>query len=154
MYLSQDPIGLDGGSAFYAYVHDPNSWIDSLGLLAKPGEDLYVGTYSQSFYGNKKTGLNKTHTPHHSVQDAMSNTSHGKGVTINLRKDLHEQTRTFKKPVDKSIIGLRDNLAADVKDLRKILKNAGYSQDVINAHLSELIKQNKAQGGFEKDSCH
>jgi RHS repeat-associated protein len=33
-YLSQDPIGLNGGAALYAYVHDPNSWIDPLGLLS------------------------------------------------------------------------------------------------------------------------
>jgi uncharacterized protein RhaS with RHS repeats len=32
MYLSQDPIGLWGGSAFYSYVYDPNSCVDGLGL--------------------------------------------------------------------------------------------------------------------------
>jgi hypothetical protein len=32
MYLSQDPIRLAGGLEFYSYVHDPNSWIDILGL--------------------------------------------------------------------------------------------------------------------------
>ncbi|ANH81768.1 hypothetical protein A8C56_12945 [Niabella ginsenosidivorans] len=31
-YISQDPIGLGGGNKFYAYVHDVNSWTDSLGL--------------------------------------------------------------------------------------------------------------------------
>jgi RHS repeat-associated protein len=31
-YISQDPIGLEGGAALYAYVHDPNSWIDPFGL--------------------------------------------------------------------------------------------------------------------------
>jgi RHS repeat-associated protein len=31
-YLSQDPIRLAGGDKLYAYVHDPNSWIDVLGL--------------------------------------------------------------------------------------------------------------------------
>jgi RHS repeat-associated protein len=31
-YISQDPIGLDGGSAFYAYVHDTNLWLDVFGL--------------------------------------------------------------------------------------------------------------------------
>ena len=65
--------------------------------LAKPGEDLYVGTYSKSKYANKKSGLNSTHTPHHVVQDAISPTSHGKGITINLRKDLHELTGTYKR---------------------------------------------------------
>jgi uncharacterized protein RhaS with RHS repeats len=32
MYLSQDPIGLAGNnSTLYAYVHDPNGWIDVFG---------------------------------------------------------------------------------------------------------------------------
>ncbi|MDR2424542.1 MAG: RHS repeat-associated core domain-containing protein, partial [Prevotellaceae bacterium] len=51
VYLSQDPIGLNGGAALYAYVHDTNSWIDPFGLLANRGEDLYVGTYNQSYRG-------------------------------------------------------------------------------------------------------
>jgi RHS repeat-associated protein len=31
-YISQDPIGLLGGFALYAYVNDPLTWIDPLGL--------------------------------------------------------------------------------------------------------------------------
>ncbi|CAL1517078.1 RHS repeat-associated core domain-containing protein [Chitinophaga sp. MM2321] len=36
LYISQDPIGLMGGMQLYGYVPDPNSWIDPLGLNAKP----------------------------------------------------------------------------------------------------------------------
>jgi type VI secretion system protein VasG len=33
MYISQDPIGLAGNNpTLYAYVHDPNSWVDVWGL--------------------------------------------------------------------------------------------------------------------------
>jgi RHS repeat-associated protein len=32
-YLSQDPIGLDGGRAFYSYVKDVNYFVDRLGLV-------------------------------------------------------------------------------------------------------------------------
>lgn len=35
-------------------------------------------------------------------------------------------------------------------ELRLLLKNDGYDRSVINAQLYELIKQNKALGGFEK----
>ncbi len=31
-YLSEDPIGLLGGTALYGYVHDPLGWLDALGL--------------------------------------------------------------------------------------------------------------------------
>jgi RHS repeat-associated protein len=30
-YISQDPIGLNGGTAFYGFVHDPNSHVDIFG---------------------------------------------------------------------------------------------------------------------------
>ncbi len=153
VYISQDPIGLSGGLNLYAYVGDSNSWVDILGLspqVVSPGEDLFVGTYNQVRGANIKSGLNTTHTPHHAVQNALSHTSHGKGTTINMQKSLHEFTRTYKVPIDKSVVGLRNNLAADVKDVRKILLNAGYNRSIINPQLQELIAQNKAQGGFQK----
>ncbi|THU38462.1 type IV secretion protein Rhs [Niastella caeni] len=31
-FIAQDPIGLQGGLALYAYVNDPNAWVDILGL--------------------------------------------------------------------------------------------------------------------------
>jgi RHS repeat-associated protein len=33
LYLSQDPIGLFGGMALYAFVHDANSFVDIFGLM-------------------------------------------------------------------------------------------------------------------------
>ncbi|WLD93033.1 hypothetical protein [Alkalihalobacillus sp. AL-G] len=116
--------------------------------LAKPGEDLFVGTYNQSRYGNKKTGLNETHTPHHVVQDAVSQTTHGKGITINIRKDIHEQTATFGSKRD--LNSPREHLAADIFELRNLLKQNGYNKSTINTQLQELIRQNKATGGFDK----
>ena len=154
-YISQDPISIAGGLNVYAYVHDSNTLTDIFGLspdipLAGAGEELFVGTYNQVRAGNIKSGLNSTHTPHHVVQDALSQTTHGKGITINLRKDLHELTRTYRVPIDKSIVGLRNNLAADVKDVKNILLNAGYDPKVVNRQLQELIRQNKDLGGFDK----
>ena len=31
-YISQDPIGVNGGMQLYSYVHNPNDWIDVFGL--------------------------------------------------------------------------------------------------------------------------
>jgi RHS repeat-associated protein len=52
MYVSQDPIGLQGGDNFYTYVHDLNTWVDALGLKPcntktkrwKVGDDVYAPT--------------------------------------------------------------------------------------------------------------
>jgi RHS repeat-associated protein len=35
-YLSRDPLGLRGGLAPLAYVHDPSGWVDPLGLAGAP----------------------------------------------------------------------------------------------------------------------
>ncbi|TEB06808.1 hypothetical protein Psch_00340 [Pelotomaculum schinkii] len=112
--------------------------------LAKPGEDLYVGTYSKSIYWNKKTGLNLTHTPHHIVQDAVSGTSHGRGMTINIRQDIHKLTETFGS--SRNLPNPRQHLAADIKEMRNLLKEFGYDRSIINAQLWELLKQNKSLG--------
>jgi RHS repeat-associated protein len=112
--------------------------------LPAAGEDLFVGTYSQSRRANILSGLNSTHTPHHAVQDAVSVTSRSSGVTINLRKDLHELTRSFGKNVD-----LGDNtrnLAADIWDLRGILRGAGYDRSLVNQQLQRLIELNRQVG--------
>ena len=36
VYISQDPIGLEGGGNLYAYVSDCNTWVDPLGLFGMP----------------------------------------------------------------------------------------------------------------------
>jgi uncharacterized protein RhaS with RHS repeats len=47
MYLSQDPIGIEGGFALYGHVHDPNDWLDIFGLNrnskdAKGEYEIYI----------------------------------------------------------------------------------------------------------------
>jgi RHS repeat-associated protein len=126
--------------------------------LAQPGEDLYVGTYRESYNANTKSGLKSSHTPHHAVQHAVGSKKRPDGVTINLDKKLHEQTGSYKKmrKIDKSMQHPnntnihRVHLSKDIRELRELLKYAGYSQQQINKQLKELIKQNKANGGFEK----
>jgi hypothetical protein len=118
--------------------------------LARPGEDLFVGTYNESRAANLASGLNATHTPHHVVQAAVSlASSRGTGITVNLNKGLHAVTRTFRRPVD-ATLNLRTHLARDIRDLRGILSGAGYNRGVINRQLQELIRQNKGLGGFGK----
>jgi RHS repeat-associated protein len=83
-YISQDPIGLLGGLAQYAYVHDPLGWADPWGLSGcKKGRgtdrappyqmDLFpLIAYDRMFYGKSPTvaqrkamppGMEFDHTP-------------------------------------------------------------------------------------------
>ena len=48
-----------------------------------------------------------------------------------MRKDLHELTWTYKKPVTPGLTN-RQYLARDIKELRGILRNARYDREVIN----------------------
>lgn len=55
-YLSQDPIGLWGGTQLYSYVKDTNIWVDVLGLAGTGGAymfgfetgDMYIGKGEES----------------------------------------------------------------------------------------------------------
>jgi hypothetical protein len=105
-----------------------------------PGEDLYVGPYGRSYRGNLRTGLNATHTPHHAVQDAVGSAPRHRGPTINIKKTIHDLTRT--KNVNADLGSPRRILAADVRDLRKLLLDEGYVRSFINQQLKELIRLN------------
>jgi RHS repeat-associated protein len=60
IYISQDPIGLNGGLNVYAYVHNPNSWVDVFGLeLVR----VYHYTGSDGYKGIMGTGTIKISDP-------------------------------------------------------------------------------------------
>jgi len=113
------------------------------------GEDLYVSSYSKASKANIEANINRTDkfNDHHAVQNAVSRVSKYKGITITLKETFHKRTRTYGKKIENET--LHENLARDVMDI-KILTEAGYDRKLINQQLKELIRQNKAIGGFEK----
>ena len=117
--------------------------------LPGPGEDLFVGPYGRSYWANRRSGLDGTHSAHHVLQNAISRVSMDRGITINLIKELHEITRTFRKAVEK---GLTPQTASRKRHKRsaKILREAGYDRRLINQQLRELIRQNRKLGGLDK----
>jgi RHS repeat-associated protein len=62
-YISQDPIGLQGGLTLYAYVHDPLTWLDPLGLaralwsLTDEMSDAKVTVGKRTYFRHKTTLL-------------------------------------------------------------------------------------------------
>ncbi|HEX2627650.1 MAG TPA: RHS repeat-associated core domain-containing protein, partial [Chitinophagaceae bacterium] len=84
LYISQDPIGLLGNNPnIYAYTHDPNSWLDVLGLahdligeIIRNGQTIHSQPYQS---GGVFTGMGSpnqqqallTHTERKFLNDAM-----------------------------------------------------------------------------------
>ncbi len=69
-FISQDPIGLDGGANLYAYVPNPTMWMDPLGWVLTPlnASDFIV-------YGLYKTGATEPFYVGHTRQDTLARLS-------------------------------------------------------------------------------
>ncbi|WP_374173284.1 DUF6531 domain-containing protein [Flavobacterium tructae] len=68
-YISQDPIRIFGGNAFYAYVHNSNCWVDIFGLselvyqlLNDRGEVIYYGITERTALQRGQEHINGTKT--------------------------------------------------------------------------------------------
>ena len=86
-YISQDPIGLEGGSQLYSYIKDPNSWVDSFGLSATHGhhsDPKFMG-------GDPKQKLT-----------TLSQTDH-----VQLHRDLNAHLETKTKVVNGQTVSMR-----------------------------------------------
>jgi len=62
LYISQDPIGLEGGRALYGYVNDTNIWLDVFGLARAYNRNHKKSTTPQHGYEvyNKNGDVVKT----------------------------------------------------------------------------------------------
>lgn len=100
-----------------------------------------------SYNANKKAGITKIFTPHHAIQNATAKASRSRGATINIKKSIHKLTYTYRNP--KVRIGTpRQQLAADIFELRRLLKDAGYDKKIVNQQLRKLIQLNKEVGNI------
>jgi RHS repeat-associated protein len=64
VYISQDPIGIEGSVYLYSYVHDTNSWVDIWGLNKNSNNEIshfgiYQITIDGEVYKYGKADLNR-----------------------------------------------------------------------------------------------
>ena len=86
-YLSPDPIALNSGQLnLYAYVKDPNTWIDVFGLAGGGG------SYSSVSRANKNSGRETHHMPADSVNRDTGAAGHGSAPAISMTERDHERT--------------------------------------------------------------
>jgi RHS repeat-associated protein len=128
MYLSQDPIGLNGGINLYAYVHDPNSWIDGFGLTSN----------SAILGGNLGIPPGINHDAHHIV---MAGSSDPRMI------DLRDKMSGYGIDINSKENGIwlpRTN--SDKVDTRTAHKGEGVHSDSYKQHVyDKLIKTNSKQ---------
>lgn len=150
-YVSEDPIGLAGGEALFAYVEQPNDWVDPLGLgPLLPGE-LDVGGYKElNDAGTPKDNL----TPHHVPSDkymqgkGIDGYTRNDGVSINMEHPhpgsggRHRRTASYGPAPDLSR-SPRKALAEEIRDLRKIYQQDGLYGKNVRTALRKIISENK-----------
>jgi RHS repeat-associated protein len=122
IYLSKDPIRLNGGSVLYAYVHDTNSWVDVSGLAKRGPKTGGEGTHNQTIKawgdevianggtiisggGYEKEKLYNTPNGHKSGRrpDIVWKDAEGKTHFGNVGK-----TNAKGKPVNREILAMQD----------------------------------------------
>lgn len=79
IYISQDPIGLAGGFGLYLYAHDPNGFIDVLGLCGQ----RWMGKTKKDGTPYKKPGPKTKGTGEHNakIEEVIRRESAKPGVT-------------------------------------------------------------------------
>jgi RHS repeat-associated protein len=106
-YVSQDPIGLAGGTAVYAYVIDSNAWIDVFGLstVYLRNSETYVGKAKQNAatrYGNKSVATDIfTNIPDTHTAQGVEQIVYERMKVMEASGDLNSMTNT-NRPVDMS----------------------------------------------------
>ena len=132
-YLSQDPIGLEGGSKLYGYVHDPNSWIDILGLS---------GFFTPTVF-NAPSG--KTHTVYQQNIDWDLPVNTRDGVKTNLELAQQGKAPFVVKDGAYNQINLhhsKQNAKGSLFELSAATHQRYYGTDALHPHLPNAHPDN------------
>lgn len=143
-YISQDPIGLNGGiTNFYAYVHDPNSWIDPFGLsgIIYLRTDPYTG---KQYVGKSKSieAFNRRQSAHNSTLN-KTNPGGGQKYDFEVLQDNIEGKKNL-------------SLAEEnwIRDKGGIAKDGGPLENKIHAMTDEKYKDAGGTKNKVKTGCH
>jgi uncharacterized protein RhaS with RHS repeats len=157
MYLSQDPIGLNGGMQLYGYVYDPNSLVDIWGLAPwakKEFNDWFDNASVQDIVDNKQSVEAALRSPggkHEMFPVSMAAKAKELGFTAEELKSMTVDTKkiTFIDVPDGSghlLSGKHHSSPASsifhnnlMNDLNKV-KTKTEAMDVINKHHTTYMR--------------
>jgi RHS repeat-associated protein len=153
-YLSQDPIGLDGGDKLYAYVHDPNGWTDVLGLRGNESYPSWMGTktnYERHHiipyeYRNHKvfqiTGMN--------VNNATNMVYLPTKESVHPTKAVHNYFKLNGKPHN----DYNKAMYAELENLKTRYNSEGWDVERLRKELLELEHNTRKKLNNARTSCH
>jgi RHS repeat-associated protein len=123
-YISQDPIGLNGGTALYGYVHDTNTWVDVFGLMPWPDlKSTGVGHHTiPKTHASKIDGLEKLGTQHNSPTWYPNNPAN----TGILHQEMHNKLTEAGIPRKGTFNGTADDLISKTKAAYTGIETKGY----------------------------
>jgi uncharacterized protein RhaS with RHS repeats len=130
--LSQDPLSIAGGLNIYRYVHDPNIWVDSLGLSSNLNTNTATGNFG--IYG-----IHINEELHKIEKADLGRVTRSSGLPTRL----HQQVRTLEKTHGKGNVE-----GKVVQDLGMTTTQAAKNVEIahIQAHYDktgEVLEGNK-----------
>jgi len=154
-YISQDPIGVAGGFALYGYVHDPNTWVDPLGLTS--GKGYSKGTPGTQRWRNKKTKSGRPYkkpgpktdpnAPHNKKIRQIIRDEKAKGkihIGGGSKTEIVLQTPGGKKPYRRMDASFRDPKTGKVEHHNVGLSNRGRGDPIARERDAISDVQNHA----------
>ena len=152
-YLSSDPIGLAGGLTPQSYVHNPNGWVDPLGL-AKSGALCKGGAHRST---TKPVGdkLDSHHMPdrnadprvHANDGPAIKMDPHDHHLTSSNGRNGRAGQRYRQETADMIAHGrYRDAMAREIRDVRRAAREGSGTLTKYNEHISEMLEYAKKSG--------
>lgn len=145
-YMSQDPIGLTGGTVLYGYVHDPNAWIDPRGLSSfDPFEFGEITDFpNDMMFGQNRAAPNFSSIGSQAEPEIIGQPVRSVGEAIE-RGDLSPDKLvvSYTKTPKGEIVTLNNRGLAALTISGKNPSNAIYiPYDKVPAHLKEDVPSN------------
>jgi RHS repeat-associated protein len=139
-YISQDPIGLQGGLNQYAYVHDTNDWVDIFGLAPWPNGKM--GEWWDSPTTTKKDIIDNIDSVKDALRRMHGGSNHEK-FPVSQAPKAKELGYSFDELTNKNmVIKTADTFFENVPDANGNLLSG--------PHVSSGVNNSEASANFHK----
>ncbi|WP_306354299.1 RHS repeat domain-containing protein, partial [Flavobacterium sp. '19STA2R22 D10 B1'] len=146
IFISQDPVSIAGGLNVYAYVHDPNTWVDTMGLTPTPNLNTNGALGNFGIYEIKIDGVL------HKIGKAdLGRVTQSTGLPTRL----HQQLRILREKPENIGKRITGEVVEDL-GMTTTAKAKGIETDRLQAHYDktgEVLDGNK-KSFKPKTGCH